>query len=401
MAVSAARLTARPVRLITAGAVGVGAPGDSSAVWSRLFGPAARSGCGPDRPDADAIRAGCASSPGGVSHNCRVSTVRRITLALLAVVAVMVAGSIGYVVLGFSPLDAVYQTVTTITTVGFRELHPLSTVGKMFTIVLILAGVGTALYAFGVVLESLVEGHLRQHFERRRMKRDIARMSGHTIICGWGRVGRAVSGYLAGQGAQVVVVDLDPERVAAAGQPALRGDVTDDDVLRKAGIMRARALVAAINTDAENVYVTLSARALRPDLVIIARARTEASEPKLLRAGATRVVNPQRIGGQRIAAAALQPNVVEFLDVVTHDGSLEFRLEEVSVRAGSRLAGRTLQEANVGETTGALVLALRGHDGTFLANPPKQTPVSAGHVLIAIGTQQQLSALQRAANRIG
>ncbi|MGD0375228.1 MAG: NAD-binding protein [Streptosporangiaceae bacterium] len=330
-----------------------------------------------------------------------MSDYRRIQVALLAVLGVMVAGSIGYVVLGFGLLDAVYQTVTTITTVGFREVRPLGTAGKIFTIVLILAGVGTALYAFSVVLEALVEGHLRQHFERRRMEREIARMSGHTIVCGWGRVGRAVGGYLAGQSAPVVVIDLDPERAAASGYPTLLGDVTDDDVLRKAGILRASALVAAINTDAENVYVTLSARALRPDLVIIARARTEASEPKLLRAGATRVVNPQRIGGQRIAAAALQPNVVEFLDVVMHDGSLEFRLEEVSVRAGSRLAGRTLREANIGETTGALVLAVRGHDGTFLANPPMQTPLDAGYVMIAIGTQKQLSALQHAANRAG
>jgi voltage-gated potassium channel len=329
-----------------------------------------------------------------------VSKVRRIQLALLALLAVVAAGSIGYLVLGFGPLDAVYQTVTTITTVGFRELHPLSTAGKIFTIVLIISGVGTALYAFSVVLESLVEGHLRQHVERRKMRRDIARMSGHAIVCGWGRVGRAVAGYLAGQGAAVVVVDVDPQRVADVTYPALVGDVTDDEVLRKAGIMRARALVAAINTDAENVYVTLSARSLRPDLIIIARARTEASEPKLLRAGATRVVNPQRIGGQRIAAAALQPNVVEFLDVVMHDGSLEFRLEEIPVRAGSRLAGHTLQQANVGETTGALVLALRGRDGTFLANPPMHTPVDAGYILIAIGTQQQLSALQDAANRV-
>ena len=330
-----------------------------------------------------------------------MSNVRRFGVALLAVLGVVVAGSIGYVVLGYGLLDAVYQTVTTITTVGFREVHPLGTAGKIFTIVLILAGVGTALYAFSVVLESLVEGHLRQHFGRRRMERDIARLSGHVIVCGWGRVGRAVAGYLAGQGAAVVVVDVDPERVAEVAHPALIGDVTDDDVLRKAGIMRATALVAAINTDAENVYVTLSARALRPDLVIVARARTEASEPKLRRAGATRVVNPQRIGGQRIAAAALQPNVVEFLDVVMHDGSLEFRLEEVTVRAGSRLAGRTLREANAGETTGALVLALRGRDGTFLANPPMQTPIDAGYVLIAIGTQQQLSALQHAANQVG
>ncbi len=340
------------------------------------------------------------ASRAGRGHNCLVGNVRRIQLALLAVVAVVTAGSVGYVVLGFSVLDAVYQTVTTITTVGFREVRPLDAAGKIFTIVLITAGVGTALYTFSVVLESLVEGHLRQHFERRRMERDIARMSGHTIVCGWGRVGRAVAVYLTGQGAEVVVVDIDPQRVANLAYPALTGDVTDDEVLRKAGILRARALVAAINTDAENVYVTLSARSLRPDLIIIARARTEASEPKLMRAGATRVVNPQRIGGQRIAAAALQPNVVEFLDVVMHDGSLEFRLEEVPVRAGSRLAGRTLREANVGETTGTLVLALRGRDGTFLTNPPTRTPVEAGYVLIAIGTQQQLTALQEAASPV-
>ncbi len=334
-----------------------------------------------------------------LGHKCLVSNVRRIQLALAAVLAVVIAGSVGYALLGFDVLDAVYQTVTTITTVGFREVHPLNAAGKVFTIALIIAGVGTALYTFSVVLESLVEGHLRQHFERRRMERDIARMSGHAIVCGWGRVGRASAAHLAGQGTEVVVVDIDPQRVAEAGYPALTGDVTDDEVLRKAGIMRARALVAAINTDAENVYVTLSARALRPDLVIIARARNGASEAKLLRAGATRVVNPQRIGGQRIAAAALQPNVVEFLDVVMHDGSLEFRLEEVPVAAGSRLDGRSLQEA--GEATGALVLALRGHDGTFLTNPPSWTTVEAGFVLIAIGTKQQLDALQEEAGRVG
>jgi voltage-gated potassium channel len=328
-----------------------------------------------------------------------VSQLRRIVVALLLVLAVLVVGSIGYMVLGYSPLDAVYQTVTTITTVGFSVLHPLHTAGKIFTIALILAGVGTALYAFSVILESLVEGHLRQYFERRRMERDIARMSGHTIVCGWGRVGRAVAGYLSGMGSEVVVVDLDQQRVAGISYPAVVGDVTDDRVLHRAGIMRARSLIAAIDTDAENVFVTLSARALRPDLVIVARARTEASEPKLLRAGATRVVNPQRIGGQRIAAAASQPHVVEFLDVVMHDGSLEFRLEEVPVGDGSLLAGQTLRQADVGETTGALVLAVLGRDGVFLANPPMHTPIEPGHVLIAIGTEEQLSALQHAANR--
>ncbi len=320
-------------------------------------------------------------------------------LALLLVLIVIVAGTIGYIVLGFGVLDALFQTVTTITTVGFREVRPLYTAGKIFTIVLILAGVGTALYAFGVIIETLVEGHLRRDIERRRMERSIARMTGHTIVCGWGRVGRAVADYLAGQGIDVVVVDHDPERLAGVPHATIVGDVTDDEVLRTAGLMRAKALVTAINTDAENVYVTLSARALRPDLVIVARARTEESEPKLLRAGATRVVNPQRIGGHRIAAAAAQPNVVEFLDVVMHDGSLEFRLEEVSIGAGSRLAGQTLREADLGTTTGALVLALRDPDGAFLANPPVQTCVETGSVLIAIGTQGQLSALRQAAER--
>ncbi|HEY6274828.1 MAG TPA: potassium channel protein [Streptosporangiaceae bacterium] len=330
-----------------------------------------------------------------------MSTIRRIWFALAAMAAILVAGTVGYLILGFSPLDAVYQTVTTVTTVGFREVHPLGEAGKIFTIVLIIIGVGTALYAFGVILEALVEGHLRGHLEERRMERQIARMTGHTIVCGWGRVGRAVGGYLVGLGTQVVVVDSSLERLATvpAEIRTLHGDVTSDDVLHAAGVMRAAALVAAIDTDAENVYVTLSARALRPDLVIVARARTEASEPKLLRAGATRVVNPQRIGGQRMAAAAQQPNVVEFLDVVMHDGTLEFRLEEVPVGTGSRLAGHTLQEAGPGNSPAALVLALRNLDGTFMTNPSARTPIEAGAILIAIGTEPQLAELRGAAGQ--
>jgi voltage-gated potassium channel len=329
-----------------------------------------------------------------------VTTLRRIGFALLAVLGVIVAGTVGYLALGFSPLDAVYQTVTTITTVGFREVHPLGAAGKIFTISLILVGVGTALYAFGVVLEALVEGHLRHHLGRRRMERQVARLHGHTIVCGWGRVGRSAATYLAGLDGTIVVIDKDPSRLEdmPAGMHRLCGDVTNDEVLHEAGIMRAAALIAAINTDAENVYVTLSARALRPDLVIIARARDEASESKLLRAGATRVVNPQRIGGQRMAAAAVQPNVVEFLNVVMHDESVEFRMEEIPVRAGSAVTGRTLRELELGDSAGALVLALRGRDGTFQTNPPLQSRIETDSILIAIGTRPQLRALRSAAS---
>ena len=232
------------------------------------------------------------------------AAVRRIQRALGALVLVTAAGTIGYTILGFGVLDALYQTVTTVTTVGFREVRPLTSAGKIFTIFVILAGVGTAFYALGAVLEAVVEGHLLTHLEDRRMERAIARMHGHVIICGWGRVGHAVADQLTADGHEVVVVDRNATRLASTEHPHVVGDISDDEVLQEAGVSRAHALVAALDTDADNVYVTLSARALRPDMIIIARARSEESTSKLRRAGADRVVNPQRIGGRQMAAYA-------------------------------------------------------------------------------------------------
>ena len=220
-------------------------------------------------------------------------------------------GTVGYLCFGFGVLDAAYQTVTTVTTVGFREVHPLSPGGKIFTIALILAGVGTALYALSTVLETTVEGHLLHHLEAKRMTRAIERMHDHVIVCGWGRVGRACAEQLLQGNVDMVVVDRDATRIAAVSYPTVLGDVSDDSVLARAGIARARALVAALDDDAHNVYVTLSARALRPDLVIIARARSEESTPKLRRAGADHVVNPQLIGGRRMADFALRRHLTE------------------------------------------------------------------------------------------
>ena len=318
---------------------------------------------------------------------------RRVWVGLAALALTLVAGTGGYMALGFGLLDAVYQTVITVTTVGFREVRALSDAGKVFTIGLVLVGTGTALYTFSVLIEALVEGQIRDMLGRRRMDRQIAKLEGHVIICGWGRVGRAISRYVTNSGQSVVVVDRDPDRIASVPYPSVTGDVTDDTVLLRAGIERARVLVAALETDADNLYVAVSGRSLRPDLFIIARARTESSEPKLARAGANRVVNPQRIGGERMAAFALQPHVAEFLDVVMHDGSLEFRLEEVEVPAGSSLAGATLRDAHVRDRTGALVLALREADGTFTTNPSPETVICPGNILIAIGTTAQLAAL--------
>ena len=329
-----------------------------------------------------------------------MEALRRLRFGLAALVGILVTGTVGYVLLGFSVLDAVYQTVTTVSTVGFRELHPLSTGGQVFTIALILVGVSTALYTFTLVLEAVVEGQIAELVGRRRMDRQIARMSGHVIVCGFGRVGRNLTQFVAGAGEDVVVIENDGTRAAAAedtGVHVVRGDATTDEVLREAGVERARVLVSALNTDAANLFVTLTARSLREDLFIVARARIESSESKLAQAGADRVVNPQGIGGARMAAFVLQPHVAEFLDVVMHDGSLEFRLEEVPLPPESPLAGRSLRDAQIRDSTGALILALRDADGGFTTNPSPETLLGAGQILIAIGTEAQLKALAHAA----
>jgi voltage-gated potassium channel len=318
---------------------------------------------------------------------------RSVRIGLVALALVLVAGIAGYLSFGFGLLDAVYQTVITVTTVGFNSPRPLDAGSKVFTIALILVGVGTALYTFSAVLEVLIDGHIRNLVRRRKMDRDIARMSGHVIVCGWGRVGREVARFLASADRDVVVVDRDPERLNEVPYASVRGDVTDDETLQEAGIDRAATLVAALDTDADNLYVTVAGKSMRPDLQIIARARSESSEPKLVRAGADRVVNPQQLGGDRMASFVIQPHVVDFIDVVMHDGTLEFRLEELTVSNGSTLAGTTLRSAHLRDRTGALVLAIRRPRGDFVTNPSPEDIIHAGDVLISVGTAQQLVAL--------
>ncbi len=317
----------------------------------------------------------------------------RFWIAVGALAVVLAGGTLGYWVLGLSPLDALYQTVTTVSTVGFREMFRQTEAAKVFTIVLVLVGVGTVLYAFGVVLEAVIEGDLVDLWGRRRMERKISDLADHVIVCGHGRVGRSIAGHLAAGGHDFVVVDQDRDRLAGVDYPILVGDATDDRILLRAGIHKARALVAATSTDTTNVYLTLSGRTLRPELFIIGRARVTDSEPKLLRAGADRVINPQAIGGARIAAMLMQPMVSEFLDVVTHGDEVEFRLAEVPVRPDCSLAERSLRQARLRELTGALVLAIRSASGGFRTNPGPDTTMSAGDVLIVIGTRSQIEDL--------
>ena len=324
-----------------------------------------------------------------------VRRTRSVLIGFVALGGVVIAGTVGYVALGFGFLDALYQTVTTITTVGFREVEPLDGAGQIFTMVLILAGAGTALYTLTMLIETLVEGHIGAAMERRRMDRSVASLHGHVIVCGWGRVGRAAARDLESARQQVVVVDSDPERVASIPQGALyvAGDASDDDVLRSAGIERAAALVSAVSTDAANLFITLSARSLRPELFIVAHAREESTGDKLLRAGANRVVNPQEIGGARIAAFVSRPRVTEFLDVVMHTGATELLLEEVKLPTDSWLVGISLGEARVRDRTGALVLAVHDERDGLISNPTASAMMKPGQTLIAIGTPTQLERL--------
>lgn len=319
---------------------------------------------------------------------------RRWAGAAGALVAVIGVGTLGYALFGFGLLDSLYQTVTTITTVGFREVQPFGTGEKLFTIGLVLAGTGAALTTLGIVFTDVLEGRIGDLMGRRRMDRAIDAMTGHVVLCGWGRVGKAICTELCRSGRAVVVVDLDASRFADdRPEHYVSGDATSDDVLRLAGVERAATLVAALATDADNLFVTLSGKALNPGLFVVARARDVASVTKLERAGADRVVNPQEIGGARMAAFVLQPNVAEFLDNVMHDRDVEFRLREFSVAPGSQLEGRTLRDSAIRDRTGALVLALRDLDGTTKKKPDPDVALACGQVVIAIGTADELAAL--------
>ncbi|HEX4983805.1 MAG TPA: potassium channel protein [Ilumatobacteraceae bacterium] len=323
-----------------------------------------------------------------------ITTLRRLRLAVTLVIAVFVVGTIGYVSFGFSLVDAMYQTVTTISTVGFREVNEFSTAEQLFTMVIIVTGVGTALYTFTLGVQVVVEGQLGDLVGRRRMDKRIANMRDHVVVCGWGRVGRAVADDLARSGKVVVIVDSDAERLRELDYPTVVGDATLDSTLRAAGIEHASALIAALTGDAENLFVTLSGRSINPGLFIVARAREEESVPKLARAGADRVVNPQELGAARMASFIVRPHIAEFVDVVMHERSLEFRMQEFEVTDGSPLAGKSLRDADLRQRANVLVLALRHVDGTFTTNPDPDTVIEPKQVIIAVGIGDDLSRLE-------
>ncbi len=307
----------------------------------------------------------------------------------------LILGVVGYLLLGFGLVNSLYQTVITISTVGFNEVEDFGTAEKFFTMFVILLGFASVVFAVGQIVEFVVEGHLQRTFGRRRMDRSIAHMSGHAVLCGWGRVGQSFASHLSAADG-LVVIDNDPARLAGCPYPHVLGNATDDGVLASAGLDRCRTLIAALATDADNLFVVLSSRAANDDAFIVARSRADSTAEKMIRAGADRVVNPHELGGSRMAALVAQPHVSEFVDVVMHEGGIEFQLAEVQLPAGSPLVGRTLGGSHLRARTGSLVLAMRNTDGSFTTNPSSDIPLEDGQILIAIGTPSQLDQLRAA-----
>jgi voltage-gated potassium channel len=325
---------------------------------------------------------------------------RRIRGALIALVAITVAGVLGYMVFeGWSFTDALYMTVITITTVGYREVRTLDTTGQLWTMALLVTGVGTLFYVAVSSVELVVEGTIRGYFGRRRMEAAINKLNGHYILCGYGRVGRQVASEFAHDGVPFVILEQDPatvEECVEEGYLVFLGEASDDDVLEEAGVRRARGLIAAVNSDADNVFVVLSARKLNPKLHIVARASSDESAAKLEIAGADRTISPYAVGGRRLAALATQTLVVDFLDIVTRgEEGIEFRLEEFMVPEKSPIANRSIGELRIGERTGAIILATRNQEGKFDTTPSATDRISAGDTLIILGTREQITCLNQ------
>lgn len=313
---------------------------------------------------------------------------------VLAVLALALLGSFGYMILeGWSFSDALYMAVTTMTTVGFREVHELSWAGRLWTMLMALSSIGVIFGTVGVVAENVMADVASGKRRARRMERMIGKLSGHYVVCGYGRVGSMVARELVEDGHQVVVIDVGEDslrRAEADDYLVVHGDGASEAVLRQAGVERAKGLVSAIDSDAHNVYVTLSARALNPGLFIVARAGAENVISKLLQAGADRAVSPYVMAGRRIVNLALRPAVVEFIDAALTRQSLAFGMEEVLATPGGQLVGKTIGELR-GE--GVLTMAILREGGSYEATPPDGRVVEAGELLIVSGVSEALDRL--------
>ncbi len=320
---------------------------------------------------------------------------RRFVISIIALLGVISFGTIGYsIVEHWNLFDSLYMTIITLTTVGYNEVHDLSKAGRAFTIVLVLSGVGAVLYLLGTFSRVIIEGEIREIFGRRKLVKQIEGMKNHYIICGYGRMGNIICREMSEYNASFVVLERSADVLASMDKSflAIQGDATHDDVLKEAGIKKARGLISVLSSDADNLYVVLSARGLNPKLTIVARASEETAERKLLRAGADRVISPYYIGGLRIAHTILKPAVVDFIEFATRSGNLELQIEEIEVMEQSNLINKSLDECGIKKEMGIIIVAIKRASGEMEFNPKSTSIIKGGDTLIAMGEKKHLGA---------
>lgn len=319
----------------------------------------------------------------------------RFRLPALLVLIAALYGTTGYMIIeGWGVLDAFYMTITTMATVGFGEIHPLSDAGRTFTVTLIVGGVGAMLYAFGVFAETLADGRFALYRRKRRMTSEIEKLRDHFIICGYGRIGTQIASEFDRQRVRHVVIETNPDpltRLRREGRLFIEGDAASEDMLRSAGIEHAKGLLAVVDSDERVVYITLAARALNPALFITARAGQPESIRRLELAGANRIVSPYRMAGRLMAELALRPAVVDVIETMRHGGG-SIGIEEILVGAECRSRGRTLNDAGLLEAGRARLLALRRRDGGMHVNPDPELQLEAGDLVVAMGSEEELTA---------
>lgn len=328
---------------------------------------------------------------------------KRLILSVGLIVFVVSFGTFGYVAIeGWNLLDSLYMTVITLTTVGYKEIHDLSLNGRLFTIILLIGGVGTMLYVLSTGAKFILEGELQEIYGRKKLEKRLKDMKDHYIVCGYGRMGKIITRELKHEKFRFIVIEKSEVILDTDEREdilIIHGDATKDELLKRAGIERAKCLISVLPTDAENLYVVLSSRGLNPDLLIVARAGEEGSEQKLLRAGADRVVSPYHIGGLRMAHTVLKPAVVDFIEFVTKSGNIDLQIVEISVKEGSKLAGLTLDECGIGRDLGIIIVAIKQQSGEMRFNPTFRTAIEAGDTLIAVGEKSKLAILEGMAVR--
>ena len=327
--------------------------------------------------------------------------VRHLRFSILALAMIIALGTFGYAMIeDWQAFDALYMTVITLATVGFKEVHELSPEGKVFTIFLIISGTGIIAYTLSSLIQFTLEGQLRKILGRKKLESRISKLRNHYIICGYGRIGHLICREFQSRPTPFVVVEKNPhhiERLEREGHMYVEGDATDDETLQAAGIEHAKGLITAVTSDTDNVYITLTARGLNPKLFILARAGEEGAEKKLMRAGASKVISPYTIGASRMAQAILRPSVVDFIELATASEHLELQIEEIRIAADSVLAGKTLVNSGIRQSMGIIIVGIKATDGKMTFNPPPDKNIEPNAVLIILGERPSISQLEKIA----